>query len=135
MDKFSKVPCFSFVLFLNNNNNDFVAIIICIIDLLIFTYVFLSGNWCGKWTAIDLYLTSWIRNLSVSLRSAHWHLCHPPGLLTWFFYNSMWFLGILNCEEVLPEFCIDLDISFQEYFSDVLCSALYKILIKYYNYL
>ena len=55
------------------------------IDLLMLTYVFLSGNWYGKWTAIDLYLASWIRNLSVLLESAHWRLCHPLFLLTWFF--------------------------------------------------
>ena len=132
LDKFSKVPCFSFVLFLNNNNNDFVAIIICIIDLLIFTYVFLAGNWYGKWTAIDLYLTSWIRNLSVFLWPAHWHLCHPPGLLTWLFYNSMWFLGISNWEGVLPEFLLILTFPFYEYFSEVSCTAFYKILLNYY---
>ena len=95
------------------------------IYLLIFSYVFLLGNWYGKWTAIDLYLASWIRNLSVSLESVHWRLCNPLGLLSWFFYNSMWFLGILNCEGVLPEFCItDIDV-FILYCTEVLCAAFF----------
>ena len=41
------------------------------IDLLIFSYIFLSGNWYGKLTAIDLYFPSWIRILSILLESAH----------------------------------------------------------------
>ena len=53
-----------------------------LIDLLIFSCVFLSGNWYRKWTAIDLNLFSSIRNLFVLLESAHWRLCHPLGLLT-----------------------------------------------------
>ena len=116
LEKFSRVPCFSFVLFLNNNNNDFVAIIICIIDLLIFTYVFLSGNWYGKWTAIDLYLTSWIRNLSVFLRSAHWHLCHPPGLLTWFFITLCDFLEFWIAKGFCRNFVLILTFPFKNIF-------------------
>ena len=73
------------------------------------SYVFLSGNWYGKWTAVDSYLASWIRNLSVLLESTHWRLCRPLLLLTWFFLCLYYFL---NCEEVLPEFCIDIDVFF-----------------------
>ena len=47
----------------------------------------------------------------------------------------MWFLGILNFKGVLPEFCIDIDISFYEYFTEVLCVAVNKILIKYFDIL
>ena len=66
--------------------------LISIISIDFFSYVFLSGNWFGKWTAVGLYLASWIRNLSVLLKLAHWRWCHPLGLLTFdlffFYYNS-----------------------------------------------
>ena len=50
-------------------------------------------------------------------------------------FDSMWFLGILNFKGVLPEFCIDIDISFYEYFTEVLCVAVNKISIKYFDIL
>ena len=106
-----------------------------LIDLLIFSYIFLSGNWYGKWTAIDIYLASWIGNLSVLLESSHWFLCHPLGLLTWFFFKTLIYEISWNfeCEGVLPELWIDIDVFFYEYFTDVLCAAFYKILIKYFE--
>ena len=50
-------------------------------------------------------------------------------------FDSMRFLGILNFKGVLPEFCIDIDISFYEYFTEVLCVAVNKISIKYFDIL
>ena len=52
-----------------------------------------------------------------------------------FDFDSMWFLGILNCKGVLPEFFYILTFSFYEYFTEVLCVAVYKILIKYFDIL
>ena len=49
-----------------------------------------------------------------------------------FFYNSMWFLGILNCEGGLPEFCIDIDAFFLwKYFTEVLSAPFYTILLSW----
>ena len=50
-------------------------------------------------------------------------------------FDSMRFLGILNFKGVLPGFCIDIDISFYEYFTEVLCVAVNKISIKYFDIL
>ena len=43
----------------------------------------------------------------------------------------MWFLGILNCEGVLLEFCIDIDVFFLwiNYFTEVLRAAFYEVLL------
>ena len=43
----------------------------------------------------------------------------------------MWFLGILNCEGVLLEFCIDIDVFFLwiNYFTEVLQAAFYEVLL------
>ena len=99
------------------------------------SYVFLSGNWYGKWTAIDLYLAPWIRNLSVLLESAHWRLCHPLFLSTLFFFITLCYF--LNCEEVLPEFCIDIDVFFLwVFYWSFVCSFLkdFKKVFWHINY-
>ena len=75
---------------------------------------------------------SWIRNLSVWLESAHWRLCHPLLLLTCFFltYVISWI-----AKRFFRNFVLILTFSFLGYFTEVLCAAFYKILIKYFDVL
>ena len=92
------------------------------------------ANWNGKWTAIGLYLTSWIRVLSVLLELAHWRLFHPLGLLTWFLFKTLWdFLEFWIAKGSCRNFVLILTFSFYEYFTEVLCTAFYKNLIKYFE--
>ena len=80
-------------------------------------------------------------NLSILLESVRWNLWYPLGLLTWFFYNSMWFLGILNWEGVLLEFCFDIDVFFLWIFYWCFVGSFFKgfnkvywLLLLYYYY-
>ena len=67
----------------------------------------------------------------------HWSETYPIFVIHWdiwldFYYNSMWFLGILNCEGGLPEFCIDIDAFFLwKYFTEVLSAPFYTILLSW----
>ena len=48
-------------------------------------------------------------------------------------YNSMRFLGIMNCKGFCRNFVLILTFSVYEYFTEVLCTVFYKILIKYFE--
>ena len=91
-------------------------------------YVFLS--WYGKWTAIDLYLASWIRNLSVLFESAHWRF----NVIHWDFWLDFFialsdFLEFWIAKTFCRNFVFILTFSFYEFFAEVLCAAFCKIII------
>ena len=66
--------------------------------------------------------------------SVHWCLCHLPGLLTWFFITLCDFLEFWIAKGFCWNFVLILTFSFYEYFTEVLCAAFYKILIKYFDH-
>ena len=111
-----------------------------LIDLLVFSYVFSSGNW--KWTAKDFYLAS----LIIACESAEIRLpfsgCIDQKLIRFlsstgtfdliFFITLCDFLEFWIAKGVLPEFCIDIDVFFlRKYFTEVLSAPFYKILLSW----
>ena len=103
------------------------------------SYVFLSGNWYGKWTNSNRFISclvdqKLIRIIRISA------LTFTSSTVTFdliFFITLCYFL---NCEEVLPEFCIDIDVFFfWVFYWSFVCSFLKDFnevfwLINYYYY-